>query len=243
MNRFYCSGSNVSSGRITINDKDQVHHIKNVIKLKEGERVVVFDDRANEFDCVICRITLTEVVFDIKQKKSVNRPARPFVTIACAIPKHAKIDDIIDKLTQLGADRIVPLMTERVIVRLDKEKKSSRRSRWQKIALAASKQSQRNTVPVVDEVTQIMDLIVKSGEFDIRLIPTLAGNRQSLKQVFESKKPANILVLIGPEGDFTAGEVSAAIKAGFIPVSFGDFVLRVETACIYIASVLNYEYS
>jgi 16S rRNA (uracil1498-N3)-methyltransferase len=245
MNRFYCSSSDVSADSITIRDKDQVHHIKNVIRLKEGERAVVFDDRANEFDCVIGKITLTEVVFAVKHKEAAANAlkSKPLVTIACAIPKHSKIDDIIDKLTQLGVDRIIPLMTERVIVRLDREKKSNRRERWQKIALAASKQSQRNKVPVVDEVTDVKDLIAAAQEFDLKLIPTLPGERESLKEVCADKNPKRIIVLIGPEGDFTPKEINLALKAGFIPVTFGDQVFRVETAALFIASILNYEYS
>jgi 16S rRNA (uracil1498-N3)-methyltransferase len=245
MNRFYCSSADVSADSITIRDKEQVHHIKDVIRLKEGERVIVFDDHANEFDCVIGKITLTQVVFAVKNRVAAdNAPnSRPVITIACAIPKHSKIDDIIDKLTQLGVDRVIPLMTERVIVRLDKEKKSNRLERWQKIALAASKQSQRNKVPVVDEVTDVKDLIASAQGFDLKLIPTLPGERKALKEVLFENKPGNILVLIGPEGDFTPKETSLALKAGFIPVTFGDFVFRVETAALFICSILNYEYS
>jgi len=242
MNRFYCSSADVSADSITIKDREQVHHIKDVIRLKEGERVFVFDDKANEFDCVIGRITLTQVVFAINKKISAAFSSRPSITIACAIPKHSKIDDIIDRLTQLGVDRIIPLMTERVIVRLDEDKKSAKRERWQKIAMAASKQSQRNTVAVVDDVTEVKALIANAQEYDLKLIPTLPGERTSLKDTLSESQPKKILVLIGPEGDFTSGEISFAKKAGFIPVSFGDFVFRVETACLYIASILNYEY-
>jgi 16S rRNA (uracil1498-N3)-methyltransferase len=242
MNRFYCSSADVSADTITLKDKDQVHHLKDVIRLAEGERVFVFDDKANEFDCVIRRITLTQVVFAIHKKSGGHVSSRPLITVACAIPKHSKIDDTIDKLTQLGVDRIVPLMTDRVIVRLDSEKKSSRRDRWQKIALAGAKQSQRNTVPVVDGVTEVRDLIAKAQEYDLKLIPTLPGARASLKSILAGSKPKNILVLIGPEGDFTPEEVALARDAGFIAVSFGDFVFRVETACLYVASILNYEF-
>jgi 16S rRNA (uracil1498-N3)-methyltransferase len=242
MNRFYCSSADVSIDTIIIRDKEQVHHIKDVIRLREGERALVFDDRANEFDCIIGKITLTQVVFAINKKISAGLSSRTMITIACAIPKHSKIDDIIDTLTQLGVDRIIPIMTERVIVRLDEDKKSTKRDRWQKIALSASKQSQRNTVPVVDEITQVKHLISNAQGYDLKLIPTLPGERASLKDTLNALRPKSVLVLIGPEGDFTPEEVAFAQKAGFIPVSFGDLVFRVETACLYIASVLNYEY-
>jgi 16S rRNA (uracil1498-N3)-methyltransferase len=242
MNRFYCSSADVSIDTITIRDKEQVHHIKDVIRLREGERAQVFDDHANEFDCVIGKISLTQVVFAINKKISAGLSSRPVITIACAIPKHSKIDDIIDTLTQLGVDRIIPLMTERVIVRLDNDKKSNKRDRWQKIALAASKQSQRNTVAIVDEITEVMDLISNAQAYDLKLIPTLPGERALLKETLNGGKPKSVLVLIGPEGDFTPDEVAFAEKAGFIPVSFGNLVFRVETACLYIAAILNYEF-
>ncbi|HOU36457.1 MAG TPA: RsmE family RNA methyltransferase [Candidatus Omnitrophota bacterium] len=242
MNRFYCSSSDVSGDSIIIKDKGQVHHIRDVIRLKEGERVFVFDDKAHEFDCVIDRITLAQVVFAIRQRIQPKREGRPEITVACAIPRHSKIDDIIDTLTQIGVTRIIPMMTERVVVRLDRAKRAERRVRWLKIALAASKQSQRNTVPAVDEITNVTDVIKLSGDYDLKLIPTLPGDRTQLKDVLNSARPKHILVLIGPEGDFTPGETALAQKAGFVPVSFGDFVFRVETACVYIASVLNYAY-
>jgi len=242
MNRFYCLSVDVSADTITITDKSQVHHIKDVIKLKEGERVFVFDDKANEFDCVIGQIAPTQVVFAINKKISAGVVSGPIVTIACAIPKHSKIDDIVDRLSQLGVDRIIPLMTERVIVRLDKQKQSTKQARWQKIALAASKQSQRSTVMFVDEVTEFKELILNAQEYDLKLIPTLHGKRTLLSGILNENQPKKVLALIGPEGDFTPEEISIAKKSGFIPVSFGDFVFRVETACLYIASILSYEY-
>jgi 16S rRNA (uracil1498-N3)-methyltransferase len=243
MNRFYCSSADVSGDSIIIRDKEQVHHIKDVIRLTEGEQAVVFDDRANEFDCRISRIDAAQVIFAIRNKKDAAVCSRPTITVACAIPKHSKIDDIIDRLTQLGVDRIVPLMTERVIVRMDKDKRSGRQQRWQKIALAASKQSQRNTVPIVDEVTDMPDLIAASNEFDLKMIPTLDGERKTLKQTLSKKNHKSIIVLIGPEGDFSPAEIGLAIRAGFVPVTFGGQVLRVETAALFVASILHYEYA
>ncbi len=133
------------------------------------------------------------------------------------------------------------MVSQRVIVRIDQTKGVQRQKRWEKIALSASKQSQRNTVPVIDPITDFSELIGKAQEFDLKLIPNLLGERKTLKEVLSGINPRSVLVLIGPEGDFTPGEIKSAIKSGFIPVTFGDSVLRVETACLYIAAVLNYE--
>jgi 16S rRNA (uracil1498-N3)-methyltransferase len=242
MNRFYCVSSDVAGDRIIISDAGQLHHLKDVLRFKAGEKAAIFDDKGNDYSVKLKAISEKQAEFLILEKKNNSNGSETRITIACAIPKRSKIDDIIDKLTQLGVDRIIPLMTERVIVRIDQAKALQLGKRWGKIALSASKQSQRSSVPAVDPVTGFSELIAKAEEFDLKLIPNLAGDRKRLKDVLAAAKPRSALVLIGPEGDFSNEEICAAMQAGFIPVTFGNSVLRVETACLYIASILNYEY-
>lgn len=239
MNRFYVDSKNISGDKIAISDRVQVHHIKDVLRLKAKEEVTVFDDKGREYFSVIEEMSPGKISAKvIGVRESISRP-RVRVTVACAIPKKSKIDDIIDKLTQLGVDRIIPLLTERVIVKLDDRKKALRKARWEKIALSSAKQSQRNIMPVVDPVRDIKEVFSISREFDLKLIPTLYGERKSLKEVFKDSFARNILFLIGPEGDFSREEVELARKAGFIPVSLGDSVLRVETAALCLASFIR----
>ena len=153
------------------------------------------------------------------------------------------MDDIVDKLTQLGIDRIIPLKTERVVVKLDKHKEALRVERWRKITRSASIQSHRNKMPVVEPIRTLAVLLSESDQFDLKLIPTLTGSRRKLKDCLEQVSVKNILVLIGPEGDFSDEEVGLAIKAGCVPVTLGDLVLRVDTAAIAVAAILNYELS
>jgi len=161
------------------------------------------------------------------------------ITIACAIPKKSKMEDIIDKLTQLGVDRIIPIKTAHTVVKLDSYKEAMRHKRWEKVAQSASEQSQRNDLALIDQIRDIKEVILNSKEFDLKLIPTLIGKRKSLREISLNSKYKNILVLIGPEGDFTEAEVQLAIKAGFIPVTLGDLVLRVETAAVAVASYIT----
>lgn len=239
MNKFFSPASGISADKIIINDREQVHHIKNVLKLKAGEKVAVFDESENEYNCVICELK-DKVCLNIEKKTPAdNSKEKAKLTIACAIPKKAKIDDIIDKLVQLGVSRIIPLMTERVVVKLDRHKETLRYERWKKIALSAVKQCKRNSLVIVEPVKDFKDLIKESREFDLKLIPYLLGKRQSIKEVLSGSRASNILVLIGPEGDFSAREVSLAIEAGFIPVTLGDLVLRVDTAAIAAASFIR----
>ncbi len=241
MNRFYCNISDVRGEKIIISDPGQVHHIKDVLRFEAGEKAVIFDNQGNVYTSRLENISEKKAEFRVEAKKHKVDFKRAVIAVACAIPKKEKIDDIIDKLTQLGVDRIIPLISERVIVKMDKAKRAQRWNRWEKIVLSASKQSQRNSVPIIEPVTDFAELIGRAREFDLKLIPNLLGERKSLKGCLSGKKPESVLVLIGPEGDFTPEEVNSAVKAGFIPVTFGDFVFRVETAAIYIASILQYE--
>ena len=206
--------------------------------------MVVFDQAGCQFKTVIEDILPREIVVRVKEIIPAARADhRGKVCVACAIPKRSKFDDIIDKLTQLGADRIIPMITERVVVKMEKEKQEARKERWAKIALAASQQSQRSSIPQVEKVMDFDQVMALSPDFDLKLIPTLPGERKTFKDILNAAKPENILVLIGPEGDFSEDETAAALRAGFIPVSLGERVLRVETAAVYVAAILNYELS
>jgi 16S rRNA (uracil1498-N3)-methyltransferase len=239
MNRFFCLRKDVAQDNIVINDLGQCHHIRDVLKLKLKEKVVVFDEGGQEYNCIISDIgdkvhlKIQSLIFPPQGK------VLPKLTIACAIPKKAKTDDIIDKLVQLGVYRFIPLKTERVVVKLDKHKEDLRLQRWKKIALSAAKQSQRASLLVIDNVTEFKDLIAKSNDFDLKLIPCLSDERINLKDTLTGAAPSNIIVLIGPEGDFSDKEVQSAKNAGFIPVSLGDLVLRVDTAAVSVASFIR----
>lgn len=238
MYRFFSQIQNISDNKIIISDRNQVHHIRDVLRLKKKDAVVIFDNKANEYITDIERFSPQSIILKIKEKYQI--PAKNTkITIACAIPKKSKMDDIVDKLTQLGVDRIIPMLTKRVIIKLDKERGALRLKRWQRIAMNASLQSQRNMVPIIEPIREIAKVLSEAQDFDLKLMPTLIGERRLLKEVFAKPKPKNILVLIGPEGDFTEEEVNLAKESGFIPVSLGDLVLRVETAAIAVASFIR----
>ena len=250
MNKFFCRNSDIEADKIIISVKEDVHHIKNVLRLKAGKKIEVSDESGNSYICEISRIddNIHLVIKNIIP--SVGRNQEIKLTVAVAIPKKAKIDDIIDKLVQLGVSRIIPLKTERVIVKLDRQKEVNRFVRWKKIALCAAKQCKRNDFPVIEPVASFREVIDKTADFDLKLIPHLSGDRQSLKNVlsrfFSGKDigspkapPPRILVLIGPEGDFSGNEVNLALSAGFIPITLGRSVLRVDTAAISTASFIK----
>jgi len=244
MHRFPCSSKNISQDKIIIIEKEQLHHMKNVLRLSEDDEVIIFDEKGNEYICLIDKIADTKAILNIKNKLSSKKERGVRITVACAIPKKSKMDDIIDKLTQLGVERVIPLLTERVVVRLDKNKSSLRLARWRKIALNATLQSQRKSVVCIDPLKSMKDLLAESlDEFDLKLIPTLIGERKPLKELLTKTWPKNVLIFIGPEGDFTEEEVTLAMRAGCIPVSLGDLVLRVETAAVAITAYISLSFS
>jgi 16S rRNA (uracil1498-N3)-methyltransferase len=237
MHRFYID--RVDGDTAAITDAGQIHHLKNVLRLKKNDGVVVCDGGGNEYAGVIVGIDRRKAVIRVTAAQ-LGRPRKIKLTIACAIPKGSRMDDVIDQLTQLGVARIIPVETARGVVKLDEAGREARLKRWQKIAQNAARQSQRKSVPFIGPVTGIADVVSQSAAYALKLIPHLTGERTMIKDVLAGKKPESVLVLIGPEGDFTPEEVGLASAAGFIPVSLGGTVLRVATAAAAVAAYIEF---
>lgn len=240
MYRFFAPFQKIPPATIIISDARQVHHARDVLRIKRGEEVVVCDNSGNVYYCLVEK-TGDMITLKIKERITAQKE-KTQVTIACAIPKQSKMDDIVDKLTQLGVERIIPLETERGLVKFNKDKKALRKKRWEKIALNAAKQSQRSSLVSIDPITPVREALKVLKEFDLKIILTLNGKREFLKEIVERVKPKSAVVFIGPEGDFTAAEVALAIEEGCIPVTLGDLVLRVETAAVSVASFFRFSY-
>lgn len=240
MHRFFLPHESISGDTITISSRGQLRHVKHVLRLRKGQKVCVFDDNSVEYEAVVDRIEEASVSLNITAKKSPSSRPGVCLTIACALAKQAKMDDIVDKLTQLGVQRIIPLNTERVIVRWDAAQRARHLRRWQSIAVSAAQQSQGNCIPRVDPVTDFDDLLAADGEYDLKMIPTLAEDLPHIGTTVHARKPSRILVAIGPEGDFSSAEVARAVRQDFLPVSLGSRVLRVDTAVVSVAAYLHF---
>ena len=239
MIRLLISSKNIHKDIARIGDAGQIHHLKHVLRVKAGKSVVFFDEKGAEYLGIIETISLQGAVVRItKQPKIPDSVRQLSLTLAVAIPKKAKFDDIVDKLTQLGTNRIIPMITQRTIIKLDDDRASARLARWNKIAQSAAEQSQRNGLPVIEPVKKIEEVINDSAPYDLKLMPALAGKFKTIKQVLGGATPKKIIVLVGPEGDFTPREIELCVKADFIPVSLGKQVLRVDTAAIAAASYI-----
>jgi 16S rRNA (uracil1498-N3)-methyltransferase len=243
MKRIFCPDECITKAHVRITDPAEIHYLRDVLRLKTGVLLTVCTPSGREFISEIEAFLPDHVLLRIKKINTPEHHENMHLTIACAIPKNVKMDDIIDKLTQLGVNRIIALVTERVIVRLNDHKKGLRLNRWRAIAKNACQQSQRSSIPDITAITTLSELLTTAADYDLKLIPTLEGERKKITQAFtDFKNPRRILILIGPEGDFTQNEVDQAKEAGCIPVSLGQRVLRVDTAAIAIAGFIRFYY-
>ena len=236
MYRFYCSPQNISCRQIDILDKNELHHLKDVLRLKYQDKVTVLDGNGREFFCEIKHLDKNCAKLNIVERHTFMRDFK--LTVACALPKKSKIDSIVEKLTEIGVEKIILLKTERTEVNL---KDSTRKiARLTKIAESALKQSGNLFLPQIS-LLNFKDLLKlkKGGDYDLAIMPNLAGNTQNIKDVLEKKSAKNILVAVGPEGDFSENEIGIAEQVGFISVNLGNTVLRVDTAAIVVAGFMK----
>lgn len=240
MSRFYVTPSSIKGNSIYISGSE-AHHILDVMRLKRGDRIVTFDSKGKEYEGVIENIAKKEIVVEILHTREVAIAEKINITLVQAIPKGVKIDFIIEKSVELGVDEIMPINSARTVVRLNKQRQESRYNRWQRIALSASKQCGRLRLPIVYPVMEFIDAIKRTKDYDLALMACLHRDAQSLKKTITNFKGKRLIVFIGPEGDFTDGEVETAKAEGSKLVSLGPRTLRVDTAAINILSILEYE--
>ena len=155
---------------------------------------------------------------------------------------------IVQKAVEIGAAEIAPIMSDRTIVQVDPETAAQKQSKWQQVAIEAAKQCGQNWLPRVHTPRILCDFFsAAEGSFDLRLIGSLQPDAQQLKKILadysheQGDHPRSVLMLIGPEGDFTPAELALARRHGCLPITLGPIILRVETAAIYCLSILSYE--
>lgn len=244
MSRFYVPKENITGERIII-EGEEAHHIIDVMRLGEGDDVVVFDGEGTEYAGKIVQVASNRKslqVLTIETRDS-SSDLSVKITIAQSIPKKEKMDYIMQKATELGVHSIIPIITDRTIVRPRDKSSSKKVSRWSKITLEAAKQCGRSDVPLIDEIIKFSALKDIFDNYELVLFACLSDDTVSLKEAIPKSPPENILIVIGPEGGFSPKEISSARSKGVKMVSFGKRVLKSDTAGLFALSVLGYEYS
>jgi 16S rRNA (uracil1498-N3)-methyltransferase len=239
MSRFYVGPQSVKDGLIKITGPE-AHHIADVMRLKSGDEVVTFDGSGSEYRGLIQQANSRSVTIRISSSRKVVQDTGTAVTLIQAIPKKDKMDYIVEKASELGVSAILPVMCERSIPDWDRAKKIARVERWRKIAICASKQCARTDVPKIEEITTLDEAASRVSGCALKLIATLGDKTVTMKEAMSSSPKGPVAIAIGPEGDFTAGEVASAMGHGFVPVSLGQRVLKSDTAGLAAIVMINY---
>lgn len=247
MYHFYTDRSNIGVNQITLEGED-VNHIKNVLRMKPGEELIICDGEGTDHYCRIAGFGAGTVLADILESGDTKSELPAKVYLFQGMPKKDKMELIIQKAVELGVYEIVPVMTKRVIVKLDDDKKEAKKlERWQAIAEAAAKQSGRGIIPRVHKVLSFKEALAMSKEINVNLIPyenadnSEGGMENSRGLIRALHGVPSIGVFIGPEGGFEENEVQAAIDAGYKCISLGKRILRTETAGLTALSVIMFE--
>ena len=222
---------------------DDAHHWVDVLRVEVGNQAVVCDGRGGEADAEIVEAAGGKVVVRVQQRR-LRDSSLLAITLIQAVPKAQKMDLIIQKATELGVYAILPVMTERGVVKLDEERSGRREMRWQKIANEAAKQCRTAWIPRIEPVADFKALMKRRLPVEVMFIGSLEPDAVPFKKClaeWATRRPKSVALLIGPEGDFSPAEIEAARWGGAIPVSYGSRILRVETAALYGLSVLAYE--
>ena len=242
MHRFYIPPATWNIDALTL-DEAETHHAIDVLRMNPGDKAVVFNGRGTEATVEIAAITRKSVTLR-KLLQGKSAPIGCQITLGQAVPKGKNMDLIVQKAVELGAAAICPLLSERTVIQVEEDDAARKQQKWQTAAIEAAKQCGQNWLPRVDPPHSLKEFFAQPTRYDLMLIASLQPDAMHLKTLLAEsagKKPKSVLILVGPEGDFTPAEISLAKSHGCRPITLGPIVLRTETAAIYSLSVLSYE--
>jgi 16S rRNA (uracil1498-N3)-methyltransferase len=237
MPRFYLPPSDWQENAALTGD--EAKHISQVLRMKAGDSIVVFDGKGRRASAAILTVSRDRISLKLSGDIPSVKPL-PAITLAQAIPKGKNMDFIVQKSVELGIAAIQPLVTRYTVV----QPGDGKSEKWRRNALEACKQCGQDTLPEIAEPLTFDRWIGNQLEVPgLKIIASLAPGARPFRSVLrDHPETIQATLLVGPEGDFSAEETTAALAAGFIPVSLGSIVLRVETATLYCLSALRYEF-
>jgi 16S rRNA (uracil1498-N3)-methyltransferase len=205
---------------------DRAAHHLSVLRLGRGEAITLFDGQGGEFTAELTRVSSKDARARVLSKLALERESPLSISLAQCVSGGDRMDTALQKSTELGVRNIVPVLSERSVVRLSGDRAEKRLERWRSVVIAACEQCGRNRIPGVSDITDISDFLEQPPGAGLRLL--LAPDASAtLRQLSPAQE---IVLLIGPEGGLTAREREDAGRAGFVPVRFGPRILRTETA-------------
>ncbi len=243
MYRFYISEEQLVENEITIVGGD-VNHIRNVLRLQEGDWVVACNGKGRDYVSRIYALEKDQVVLHVEKVQETGTELYTKITLFQGVPKKEKMEFIIQKAVELGVYEIVPIMTKRCVVKLTDEKKiKKRQERWQAIAEAAAKQCDRGIIPNVHEPVSIEEAFDMARSLEYNMIPyeLQEGIDHSREIVAHACRQETVGIFIGPEGGFEEMEVEHAVACGIEPLTLGKRILRTETAGMALLAIMMFQ--
>lgn len=242
MHRFFIDSNSFSNNSITITGED-VQHISKVLRLRNGDEITLCDQKGMDYQVKIESISKESVITTIINSYKSKGEAIIQTVLYQGIPKSTKMDDIIQKCTELGINKVVPVVTSRTVVKLETEKDERKKvERWSKIAEEASKQSRRGVIPIISMPMSLSEALIDAQNSDIIIMPYELEQNTNIKKAIKSQAAKSIAIFIGPEGGFDASEVTEATRNNVIPVTLGSRILRTETAGVAALTCVMYEF-
>ena len=242
MHRFFVEEPAMGEDSITITGGD-VNHIKNVLRMSVGDKICVINGQNNkEYYCEITAVGNDAVDTRICKIRESDQELGNEIVLFQGLPKSDKMELIIQKAVELGVHTIVPVSTDRTVVKLDAKKEANKRKRWMSISESAAKQSGRLRIPEVTPVVSYREALEMAKKMDVRLIPyELAEGMEKTRELMSSIQPGqSVAVFIGPEGGFESSEIEKAMEIGAWPITLGKRILRTETAGLVTLAMLVY---
>ncbi|MFZ3064250.1 MAG: RsmE family RNA methyltransferase [Nitrospirota bacterium] len=242
---FFIDSKNIVDNQVAISDT-ALKHITKALRLGKGDRIWLGDERKKRYLIELTEVDYKKATGRILETKEVSDAPAVEVILLQSVLKGEKMDILIQKAAELGVSKVIPVITERTIVKFSESRIPSKEKRWQSIAREASQQSGRWDVPEIAPITDFKYIFEKIGKVDLGLILWENECENRLKTVlrrYKSDSVKRISAFIGPEGGFAEKEIELARENGFISVSMGDLILRAETAAIIIMGIIQYEFN
>lgn len=243
MYHFFAQHENIHDTYIELTGTD-VNHIKNVLRFKEGDELLISSGDNIDYSCHIQKLGEDKIIAVIDSKDEVGKELPSKVYLFQGLPKGDKMEFIIQKMTELGVHSIIPVAMKRSVVKLDSKKADSKVKRWNAIAESAAKQSKRSIIPEVTKVMTFREALKTASDIDVKLLPyECADGMEKTKNIIEDLQGGtSVAIFIGPEGGFDIEELELAKECGWEVITLGKRILRTETAGMMLMSVLMYHF-
>jgi 16S rRNA (uracil1498-N3)-methyltransferase len=232
--------SNINNDKIIITGTD-VNHIKNVLRMRPGDELIICNGQGKDFYCIIECESDSQIITNIKEAHNTDTELESKLYLFQGVPKKDKMEFIIQKAVELGVYEIIPVMTHRTVVKIeDKKKELKKVERWQSIATSAGKQSNRGIIPMVTETKTWKEALAYAKTLDCRVIPyENADNIEVTREIIRNiNRGQSVGIFIGPEGGFEESEIKLALEAEIRPITLGRRILRTETAGLAVLAAI-----